>query len=170
MFNSFEHIIIFILILTISLLLIPIIILCINYVKMKNTLTDYTHFMYQLMRKIESVDSNTDKIAQSTNTTNETLNTLTSSIRSVIRKLAEENNTKIMPGPQLMELIDKCITEHVLMEAKLTQNQVVKDKVMNTIAGFITETFPHVNEEYIVRRVTYIIEEFISSNTGRKSK
>ena len=170
MFDSFEHTIIFILILTISLLLIPIIILCINYIKMKNTLTDYSHFMYQLMRKIESTDSNTDKIAQSTNTTNETLSTLTSSIRSVIRKMDEEHNTKIMPGPQLMELIDKCITEHVLMESKLMQNQVVKGKVINTVSGFITETFPHVNQEYLVRRVTYIVEEFNNSNTGRKSK
>lgn len=146
------------------------IILCVSYKKMKRTLEDNLKFMYQLMRQNESTTNNVEQLSKTTNTTNETLSTLTSSIRSVMKKMQHDSNEKMYPGPQMLELIDKCITENILMQATLIQNDPMPENSLVKVSNIVTKTFPHIYPEYIIQRTTYIMEEFNKSQSGRKAQ
>lgn len=170
MFNSFDRI--FMLCYATSTIIL-LIILCVKTNKLKNTLTYYRNYLYQIMRRTESIDWHVDNVDQMDKTINETMGTLTSSIRSVLGKLYEERKQKrekILPDPQLAKVIDDSITEHIMTEKFIISEQGVKELPVVQIAKKVCKTFPYVDVEYITIRTAYICKEFINSKTGNKSK
>ena len=152
------------------LLTIAFFILVYSYHRIKQKLDDVTNIIYQLMRCNEQSTTSITEVSKMSNTTNETLSTLTSSIRNVMKKMSHDNDQKIYPGPQLLELVDKCITENVLMYASLIKNDPMPENPVTWISNIVIQTFPHVKSDYLIQRTTYVIEEFNNSQTGRKAQ
>lgn len=169
MFTSNE-LMILILGVVVVLLSLSLLLMCVLYNKTKRTIDDMKNFIYQLMRQNDTSTNSIVEVSKMTNTTNETLSTLTSSIRSVMKKVQHDNDQKVYPGPQLLELIDKCITENVLMEATLIHNDPMPENTVAKVANIVIQTFPHVVPDYLIQRTTYVMEEFIASKSGRKSQ
>ena len=151
------------------LLSITLSIFVIRYFKrMDDKLTGYISLIYDNNKRNENMSSDMNDLSTEVKTINETVTSLTSSIRSLVTQhKVEKEKEKIYPGPQLLELIDKCITENILMTASLIQQQQVPDDPVVTVSEILLNTFPHVNENYLQRRVIYIMNEFNNSRTGR---
>jgi hypothetical protein len=170
MLNFYKESIICGMVVALLLLTMAFFILVYSFHRIKQKLDDVTNFVYQLMRYHEEDTTNIATVSKMSNTTNETLSTLTSSIRSVMKKVQHDNNEKIYPGPQLLDIIDKCITENVLMYASLIKNDPMPENAITWVSNIVVQTFPHVQTNYLIQRTTYIIEEFNNSQTGRKAQ
>lgn len=141
-------------------------------ISLRNTkiiMKDYSSMMYSLMKTNERYNENMNDIQKDVTTTQESLKSLTSSIRSLVKQQHEENDKKILPGPQLLKMLDDIITETILMQASLMQNQIVPDSAVNEIGEIVQATFPHIDQKYIGKRILYIMNEYNRSKTGQKA-
>lgn len=98
--------------------------------------------------------------------TNKSITSLSSSIKGIIEENKSIRNKKIYPTPQLSEMIGATIKEQLMTEFVFQFDQRVKrGDVLRTISEIVCATYPHVNEEYIARRVTMEVQKF-SANTN----
>lgn len=166
--------------LTISIIVnIVVLIICVfivsrNIKHMRNTMNDYASLMYETMKRTDEASKTSLNIENGINTVDDNVKSLTSSIRSLVKQQQEQqksrNNEKIFPGPQLLEMLDKCIVENVSMMATLIHKQRVPDDPLTRVTDITIQTFPHINEQYIIDRCIYVMEEFNKSQSGQKSR
>ena len=150
------------------------IILMMRLSQVNKRIDDHGRFIYQMMKRSDEVKETSNNTSEGVTKVNETVTSLTSSIRSLVKQnqaqLKKANET-IFPGPQLLQLVDQCITENILMTAVLIQKQhVVSEDPLIRVSRIVEQTFPHVNPTYIKERCIYIMEDFNRSQTGQKAQ
>lgn len=130
----------------------------------------FGNYIYQMMKANDSSKESQTSISENVNKVNETMSSLTSSIRSLVKQKQEAANEKIYPGPQLLQLIDSCITETILMTATLISRQRVPNDPLLLVSDIVTKTFPHVDTTFLEQRIIYIMEDYNRSSTGQKTQ
>jgi regulator of replication initiation timing len=102
--------------------------------------------------KVDDVSAMMDSVSK-------TISTLSTSISSVLKENNRLHNEKIMPSPNLAEMITATIKEQLSIEFNLSKGQRLpnKDSISKIIMN-VQMTYPHVNEEYIVKKCLAMIE------------
>ena len=92
-----------------------------------------------------------------------TISSLTSSINKYMEEYKRIKDEKIYPTPQLSEMIRQTIGEYVLQEVTLLKHQRViispDGPISAAISDKVCKTYPHVNEEWICKKVIEFIQE-----------
>jgi hypothetical protein len=115
-----------------------------------------------LIRRIESLQHKVDELAQQESENNNNLNSLSSGVRYFIQEHKEMENSTIMPTPQLSEMIGVTIQEQIATEEMLCHNmKIPRPDGQYKIIENVCKTYPHVDKEYIAKRVTATIESNI---------
>lgn len=145
--------------------------------QLNRRLDDQCNFIYVQMKEDEeikdtqlTISNDINELSKSFDTQKETMTSLTSSIRSLVKQNQAKNDEKIFPGPQLLQLIDSCITETILMTATLISKQRVPNDPLVMVTEIVTKTFPHVDVTFLEQRIIYIMEEYNKSSTGQKAQ
>lgn len=155
---------------TSALSLLTFIAIMVRISQLNKRLDIHANYIYQMMKATDESKESQTTISTDVNKVNETMSSLTSSIRSLVKQNQAAAQEKIYPGPQLLQLIDSCITENILMSASLIKKQRVPNDPLAMVSDIVIKTFPHVDEKYIINRVIYIMEDYNASSTGQKAQ
>lgn len=90
------------------------------------------------------------------------LDSLSSSVQYFINEQKTALENKIMPTPQLSEMIGVTIQEQIATEEMLMHNmRIPNSDASMKIINNVCKTYPHVDEEYITKRCLATIESQI---------
>jgi hypothetical protein len=153
-----------------ALSLLTFIVIMVRISQLNRRLDDHGNYIYKMMKATDESKESQTSISTDVNKVNETMSSLTSSIRSLVKQKQEAANEKIYPGPQLLQLIDSCITETILMTATLISRQRVPNDPLLMVTDIVTKTFPHVDTTFLEQRIIYIMEDYNRSSTGQKAQ
>ena len=127
-----------------------------DYLSLKEQNQQYANDIKRLQEMINSLGVLEQKNAGS-------ISSLTSSIQNVIQENKRRENTKIYPTPQLSEMIKTTIGEYVHQEIVLIRDMRIPlsptDPITVKISKYVISTYPHVDEEWIMRKVVEIVTE-----------
>lgn len=127
-----------------------------DYLSLKEQNQQYANDIKRLQEMINSLGVLEQKNAGS-------ISSLTSSIQNVIQENKRRENTKIYPTPQLSEMIKTTIGEYVHQEIVLIRDMRIPlsptDPITVKISQYVISTYPHVDEEWIMRKVVEILTE-----------
>lgn len=127
-----------------------------DYLSLKEQNQQYANDIKRLQEMINSLGVLEQKNAGS-------ISSLTSSIQNVIQENKRRENTKIYPTPQLSEMIKTTIGEYVHQEIVLIRDMRIplspSDPITVKISQYVISTYPHVDEEWIMRKVIEILTE-----------
>ena len=145
-----------------ALMNIPTFIALIKLEQMQKLQDQYSLELNLLARRITSLTNRVDELAQQESENNNNLTSLSSSVRYFIQEHHEMENSKIMPTPQLSEMIGITIQEQIATEEMLCHNmKIPRSDGQYKITNNVCKTYPHVDEEYIAKRVAATIENNI---------
>lgn len=145
-----------------ALMNIPTFIALIKLEQMQKLQDQYSLELNLLARRITSLTNRVDELAQQESENNNNLTSLSSSVRYFIQEHHEMENSKIMPTPQLSEMIGVTIQEQIATEEMLCHNmKIPRSDGQYKITKNVCRTYPHVDEEYIAKRVAATIENNI---------
>lgn len=138
------------------LLIINIIMGIFMYRSMKNTLIQTKLFMYEMQRKTNNLDT----LYENMNENVESLSTGFVNVqKSFDTALKEKINMKRFPLPDEIAAIDVVMHDQIDQIIGLTSKQRIPNKDMyETIVTNVCRTFPHIEIEYIVRKLTAFLE------------
>lgn len=92
-----------------------------------------------------------------------TISSLTSSINNTLQEYNSRLNEKIYPTPQLSEMISTTIGEFIRQEISMIRDMRIplspEDPVTLKIAKNTIKTYPHVDEDWICKKVIQICHE-----------
>ena len=118
---------------------------------------------YNIREIINDLELKINSIGSLETKNSNTISSLTSSISNMIqesRKLSEE---KIYPTPQLSEMIGSTIDEFIRQEITMMSGMRIPvshdSPVTLKITKNVIRTYPHVDEEYLARRVIQRLTE-----------
>ena len=141
---------------------IPTFVLLIKFEKHQSLMEMYSLELSLLTRRISTLINKLDELAQQESENNNNLTSLSSSVRYFIQEHHEMENSKIMPTPQLSEMIGVTIQEQIATEEMLCHNmKIPRSDGQYKITKNVCRTYPHVDEEYIAKRVAATIENNI---------
>lgn len=127
-----------------------------DYLSLKEQNQQYANDIKRLQEMINSLGVLEQKNAGS-------ISSLTSSIQNVIQENKRRENTKIYPTPQLSEMIKTTIGEYVHQEIVFIRDMRIPisptDPITVKISKYVISTYPHVDEEWIMRKVVEILTE-----------
>jgi septal ring factor EnvC (AmiA/AmiB activator) len=127
-----------------------------DYLSLKEQNQQYANDIKRLQEMINSLGVLEQKNAGS-------ISSLTSSIQNVIQENKRRENTKIYPTPQLSEMIKTTIGEYVHQEIVFIRDMRIPisptDPVTVKITRNTIKTYPHVDEEWIAKKVVEIVTE-----------
>lgn len=127
-----------------------------DYLSLKEQNQQYANDIKRLQEMINSLGVLEQKNAGS-------ISSLTSSIQNVIQENKRRENTKIYPTPQLSEMIKTTIGEYVHQEIVLIRDMRIpispSDPITVKISKYVISTYPHVDEEWIMRKVIEVVTE-----------
>ena len=127
-----------------------------DYLSLKEQNQQYANDIKRLQEMINSLGVLEQKNAGS-------ISSLTSSIQNVIQENKRRENTKIYPTPQLSEMIKTTIGEYVHQEIVFIRDMRIpispSDPITVKISKYVISTYPHVDEEWIMRKVVEILTE-----------
>ena len=120
--------------------------------------------LISLKEDVENYKNETDRIIERINALGSletknanTISSLTSSINNVIIENKKRSEEKILPTPQLSEMINTTISEYVRQEITFMRDMRIpvspKDPITVRISKYTIQTYPHVDEEWIMRKV-----------------
>lgn len=126
--------------------------------------------LISLKEDVENYKNETDRIIERINALGSletknanTISSLTSSINNVIIENKKRSEEKILPTPQLSEMINTTISEYVRQEITFMRDMRIpvspKDPTTVRISKYTIQTYPHVDEEWIMRKVIQILTE-----------
>ena len=129
-----------------------------DYLSLKEQNQQYANDIKRLQEMINSLGVLEQKNAGS-------ISSLTSSIQNVIQENKRRENTKIYPTPQLSEMIKTTIGEYVHQEIVFIRDMRIPisptDPVTVRITRNTIKTYPHVDEEWIAKKVIEVLTEAI---------
>ena len=92
-----------------------------------------------------------------------TISSLTSSINNTLQEYRKRSEEKIYPTPQLSEMISTTIGEFIRQEISMIRDMRIpmspEDPVTVKITRNVIRTYPHVDEEWIAKKVIQIVTE-----------
>lgn len=160
------------------LLLIGVIILQVFHARKANRqIEELNRVMYTLLQKARVLDDNFFNMKEDVNNleskinalgsletkNSNTISSLTSSISNLIQENRKRSEEKIYPTPQLSEMIGATIDEFIRQEITMMRDMRIPASPDNPTTVKITrnviKTYPHVDEEYLAKRVIQRIEE-----------
>lgn len=140
--------------------------------------------MYSLLRKANALDNTLYSLKEDINQNREdtskvierinalgsietknanTISSLTSSINNTLQEYKRRSEEKIYPTPQLSEMISSTIGEFIRQEISMIRDMRVpmspEDPVTVKITKNVIRTYPHVDEEWIAKKVIQILTE-----------
>lgn len=129
-----------------------------DYYTLKEQNQQYANDIKRLQEMINSLGVLEQKNAGS-------ISSLTSSINNVIQENKRRSEEKIFPTPQLSEMIKTTIGEFLHQEIVLIRDMRFPvsphDPVVTKITKNTMLTYPHVNEEWIAKKVIEVIQEAV---------
>ena len=129
-----------------------------DYLALKEQNQQYANDIKRLQEMINSLGVLEQKNASS-------ISSLTSSIQNVIQENKRRENTKIYPTPQLSEMIKTTIGEYFHQEVVMLRDMRIPvsptDPVTVKITKNTIKTYPHVDEEWIAKKVIEVLTEAI---------
>lgn len=141
---------------------IPTFIVLIKLEKRDSLLEMYSLEVSLLSRRITTLINKIDELTQQESENNNNLNSLSSGVRYFIQEHQQMDDKKIMPTPQLSEMIGVTIQEQIATEEMLCHNmKIPRSDGQFKITQNVCRTYPHVDEEYIAKRVAATIESNI---------
>ena len=127
-----------------------------DYLSLKEQNQQYENDIKRLQEMINSLG-----VLEQQNTGS--ISSLTSSIQNVIQENKRRENTKIYPTPQLSEMIKTTISEYIHQEIVFIRGMriPISPTAPTTvkISNYVISTYPHVDEEWIMRKVIEILTE-----------
>lgn len=127
-----------------------------DYLSLKEQNQQYANDIKRLQEMINSLGVLEQKNAGS-------ISSLTSSIQNVIQENKRRENTKIYPTPQLSEMIKTTIGEYVHQEIVFIRDMRIpispSDPVTVKITRNTMKTYPHVDKDWISKKVVEIVTE-----------
>lgn len=155
-------------ILSVAIVIVPVMIVLVlihhfvYVIPMRKRIDEQSRVIYSLLQKTQVSYDKIYDIEKNVSSNTGNITSLTSSIRNLIQENKARENEKILPVPQLSEMILRTIDEYIQMEITLMRDMRVPDKgAMKRIIDAVVRTYPHVDSEYIVRRVTARLEEIV---------
>ena len=127
-----------------------------DYLSLKEQNQQYANDIKRLQELINSLG-----ILEQQNT--ESISSLTSSINNVIQENRVRENTKIYPTPQLSAMIKATIEEYIHQEIVFIRDMRIpispSDPITVKISKYVLSTYPHVDTDWISRKVVEMITE-----------
>jgi len=141
--------------------------LIIGLIVMVNRLLDrvstLSYLLQQNSRKVQFLDSHSIKLTNALKEQHEVLTSLTTSVGQTLKQYAAEMNRQIMPTPQLAEMMNQTIQEQIAIEVSLSKHKLAPDSgYVEKIIANVKATYPHIKEEYIVKKCMAAIEVALS--------
>lgn len=126
--------------------------------KLQSQIDRMMNVLYQIHRNYDSSHQSLHEIEEYTKQLHEGFSILQAAYKKVYGE-------KHMPTPQESEQIESSIRDLLAIEIVLSQDMNVprRDSVNNVILSTI-RTYPNINEEYIIKKATSIITQFIKDN------
>jgi hypothetical protein len=129
-----------------------------DYYALKEQNQQYANDIKRLQEMINSLGVLEQKNASS-------ISSLTSSIQNTLQENRRRIDEKIYPTPQLSEMITTTIDEFIRQEIVLMKDMRViispEDPVTIKITRNVIRTYPHVDEEYLAKKVIQRIQEAV---------
>lgn len=121
-------------------------------IKMKRLMTKFQQLSYNLFMLKDDMNENHLDVTES-------LETLQTSVTNSLEYMEEKSKERIMPLPQLSNMITETIAEHVNLHIKLNQDRnIVPKSEFDEIVIAVCMTYPNVDRKYIIMKVTAVIE------------
>lgn len=130
---------------------------------MKDIIKSQSNIIYTMMKKQSNADENISKISTDIDSIDDTITSLSTSIRDIIREARSVANEDMMPTPQLAEMISATIKEQILIEFNLSKNMRIPraDSTKKIIENTV-RTYQYVDKEYITKKCLSMIESMLS--------
>lgn len=133
---------------------------------MRSTVKEIANVVYFIMKHQKNNDDKYndtfDELLDVCCENNDKLSTLSTGISTVVESYIDnkEKPKYIQPMPQLAEMIDKTIWEHINIELALTEHQnLVSKDLITVIIKDTCETYPHVSIDYITKKTFAVVEQ-----------
>ena len=126
--------------------------------KMQRQMNHFATLLYRIHQKYDDCRDTLYEVDEYTKQLHEGFSILQAAYKKVYGE-------KHMPTPQEAEQIESSIRDLLAIEIVLSQDMNVprRDSVNNVILSTI-RTYPNINEEYIIKKSTSIITQFVKDN------
>lgn len=141
------------------ILCIPTFVALIKIEKLQNLIDEQcTQFML-LTKRLNTLAHEIEELSEVEVYNGKNLDSLSSSVQYFMNEQKSALENKILPTPQLSEMIGVTIQEQIATEEMLMHNMRIPnaDASMKIIQN-VCKTYPHVDEEYITKRCLATIE------------
>lgn len=172
MFPQVNDILTIILIVIVLALTIALVICMTMLIRVKNNSSEISRILFTLMKRQKISDESLNGIKHALVTIHENIGSLSTSTKQLIDDFKTINNEKNLPTPQVVNMIKDTIMEQITIETLLSRDMRVPNKksteyiIENTI-----KTYPHIDQEYLVKLCLAMIENFnISRQESSQNK
>ena len=136
------------------------------------TLLKYDDIQRKIKYIYDSSDENIDTIMDGLSTIYDTVESLSSSNETILRKITSPNqynpSGKIYPRPQIANEITATIKEQIGIELeKSRQLKAPRADYLHTIVENVSKTYPDISIDYIANKTIAIIESMNPRNQSR---
>lgn len=116
-------------------------------------INDLSLMIHHFSRKLSILEAQDERLIKLLNNQQPVIASLSTSVNDAMKTMVRERNEKILPTPQLSEMILKTIEEQIQTEFVLSSNKAAAsaDSVEKIIAN-TQRTYPHVDRTYIAKR------------------
>ena len=141
---------------------IPMFVALVKLEKLQKVQEEQSCEVYMFIRRVKALTDTLDKLRETEANNSKNLTSLSSGVRYFIQEHQQMEDKKIMPTPQLSEMIGVTIQEQIATEEMLCHNmKIPRSDGQFKITQNVCRTYPHVDEEYIAKRVAATIESNI---------
>lgn len=167
MFYVSESFIILIAILVIILsITISSIILLIIVRPMKNKMDEQSRVLFSILKKHVINNDELHMLKESNSNILMNIKSLSTSIGLVLEEDKKRKSQKIYPTPNLSDMITLTINEQIAVETTLSKDMILPNKKSaQHIIEVVTQTYPHVDEEFLVKKSLALIEVYNRRNS-----
>jgi len=133
-------------------------------IPMQKRINELSRITYTLLNKEKLRDDDLDSIKKGILTVNENVESLSTSTKQVLIEFRDVHDTRIMPTPQLSEMIRQTINEQITIETILSRNMKIPVKNSTKyIIENVVKTYPHIDQTYLTKLSMAMIEDFVRS-------
>lgn len=142
----------------------------IKMTKLSSTINDLSNMVYYVLNKQKNIDTSLDDLRVMCDNTETNTSALSTSIDYIFKEYKQAMDNKIYPTPNLAEMITTTIKEQIAVETILTKNLRIIDKnTVNVIIENTIKTYPHVDQEYIIKKTFSIVESLKTTKSNNNN-
>lgn len=155
MFNLSESLIVVIAVVTLMVISIPSLFMIYF---MKKKINEQSRLLFSILRNNNTYNDILYDTSKNVQDMSENISTLQKSVSSQIIREMEKEKKKIMPTPELADMISKTIEEQITFEMSMMNNVRIIDKDTITRITFnVARTYPYVDETYLGKKCLSMI-------------